>query len=190
MPLVTPNPVIGPDWGLLVPNGAEFLLSFPFRANTNVELAPMDSETAPDESVDPVFGHSLSKEGDEGITRALVGPGYVYARTRDFSESGTEVTVSLTTWESSSSQESVSITAGESEVLVPNSAPWSLSVSPGDGGTAVAAVTLHDPDDENAVWHDLDEAALDADTLYAYPAPVAGVRITATTADAEAVVLS
>ena len=98
MPLVTPNPTITKDWELVVPAGSEFLLSLPFRANTGVEIAVMETEEAPDESGGAIFGHRIDPTGHEGITRSLVGPGYVYARTRDFSAVGTTVRIALTTW--------------------------------------------------------------------------------------------
>jgi len=83
----------------------------------------------------------------------------------------------------------ITVPAGESAVLIPSSAPWSLSLSPGAGGTVAAAVTLSDPEDVAALWHDLEEAALDADKLYIFPGPVAGIRVTAATAAAAAELL-
>ena len=78
------------------------------------------------------------------------------------------------------------VPADEAVILTPRSAPWSLSVSPGSGGTAAVAVTVSDPADPAAVWHPLDDDPLTAATLYAFPGPVAGIRISATTADAVA----
>jgi len=76
------------------------------------------------------------------------------------------------------------VAAGESVVLTPRRAPFSLSVVPGDGGSATAAVTASDPTDPAATWHDLAEAAATEATLYAFPSPVTGVRVSATDAAA------
>jgi hypothetical protein len=76
------------------------------------------------------------------------------------------------------------VPADESVILVPRAAPWSLSVSPGDGGTV--AVTVSDPEDAAAVWHALDPDPLGSPNLYLFPGPVAGVRITAAVASASA----
>jgi hypothetical protein len=78
------------------------------------------------------------------------------------------------------------VPADEAVILTPRAAPWSLSVSPGEGGTVAVAVTVSDPEDPGAVWHALDEAPLAAPTLYLFPGPVAGVRVTAADAVASA----
>jgi hypothetical protein len=78
------------------------------------------------------------------------------------------------------------VPADESVILVPRAAPWSLSVSPGDGGTVAVAVTVSDPEDAAAVWHALDPDPLGSPNLYLFPGPVAGVRITAAVASASA----
>lgn len=83
MPLVIPNPVVDTTWRLLVPEGSDFLMTLPYRSTVGIELATMEAETPP---VDPedsvVFGHRVGPDGSQGMTRALIGPGYVYARTR------------------------------------------------------------------------------------------------------------
>jgi hypothetical protein len=76
------------------------------------------------------------------------------------------------------------VPADASLVLVPHAAPWSLSVSPGEGGTVAVAVTVSDPEDAAAVWHALDDDPLTAATLYLFPGPVSGVRISAVDAEA------
>lgn len=78
------------------------------------------------------------------------------------------------------------IPADESVVLVPRGAPWSLSVTPGEGGSATVEVTVGDPADAAATWHPLDLLPLTTAKLYLFPGPVAGVRISATTAPATA----
>ncbi len=78
------------------------------------------------------------------------------------------------------------VPADESLILTPRGAPWSLSASPGEGGTVAVAVTVSDPADPGAVWHPLDEAPLAAAQLYLFPGPVSGVRISAVDAPAVA----
>ena len=82
------------------------------------------------------------------------------------------------------------VPADEAVILTPRSAPWSLSVSPGAGGTVAVAVTVSDPTDPAAVWHPLDDDPLAAATRYLFPGPVSGVRITAADADATAELLA
>ena len=90
--MATTNPTIGTDWGLLVTAGDEFLLTAPSAAGV-IEIAVSDTETAP-----PVAGHPLNGGGHpsprESLNRALIGPGYVYAR----SKSGAAVTAALSAW--------------------------------------------------------------------------------------------
>jgi hypothetical protein len=78
------------------------------------------------------------------------------------------------------------VPADESLILTPRGAPWSLSVSPGEGGTVTVAVTVSDPADDAAVWHALAAVPLAAATLYLFSGPVSGVRISAVDAPAVA----
>ena len=92
--MATTNPTIGTDWGLLVTAGDEFLLTAPSAAGV-IEVAVSDTETAPE-----VAGHPLCGGGGgypsprESLNRALIGPGYVYARAK----SGAAVTAALSAW--------------------------------------------------------------------------------------------
>lgn len=74
------------------------------------------------------------------------------------------------------------VPAGEAVILRPRGAPWSLAVTPGDGGSAAVAVSLSDPADADVIWHDLDETPLTERRLYLFPGPVAAVRVSATDA--------
>lgn len=71
--MATTNPTITPAWSLIVPAGDEFLVSC--RTVPPIEIAISDTATAP-----TVAGHVLDPSQNNGATRALVGPGYVYAR--------------------------------------------------------------------------------------------------------------
>lgn len=75
--------------------------------------------------------------------------------------------------------------AGDALILHPLSAPWSLSVIPGAGGSASVDVTLSDPQSASPVWHALDSQVFEVARLYIFPAPVAAVRVNATGADAQ-----
>ena len=92
--MATTNPTIGTDWGLLVTAGDEFLLTAPSAAGV-IEVAVNDTETPPE-----VAGHPLNGGGGgypsprESLNRALIGPGYVYARAK----SGAAVTAALSAW--------------------------------------------------------------------------------------------
>jgi hypothetical protein len=79
------------------------------------------------------------------------------------------------------------VPAGQSVVLRPDGAPWTLSVVPGSGGSVTVEVTcspstLH-PD--AMTWHAIDTAA-SGPMLYSFPGPVSGVRIAASDAAASA----
>lgn len=85
----TTNPTITQTWSALVAAGDAFFLSLPFSGRFDIEVATTDSAvTAP-----TVVGHILSGDQQEGITRDLIGPGTVWARTRSGS-----TTVVLNAW--------------------------------------------------------------------------------------------
>lgn len=78
----------------------------------------------------------------------------------------------------------LSVPAGHAVVLRPERLPWSLSVVPGAGGTALAEVTASLPSTEldSCVWHELGVAG--SKMLYCWKWPVSAVRVSAMTADA------
>lgn len=85
--MATTNHTLTADWSLIVPAGDEFLLSC--RTLPPVEIAISDTATAP-----TVAGHVLDPAENEGITRSLVGPGYVYARLHGAGSAS----IALTAW--------------------------------------------------------------------------------------------
>lgn len=87
--MATTNPTIGTDWGLLVTAGDEFLLTAPTAAGV-IEIAVSDDESVPEVAGHPLQGGSTR----ESLNRALIGPGYVYARSR----SGVAVAAVLSAW--------------------------------------------------------------------------------------------
>ena len=91
--MATTNPTIGTDWGLLVTTGDEFLLTAPTAAGV-IEVAVSDTETAPEVAGHPLNGGGGYPSPRESLNRALIGPGYVYAR----SKSGAAVTAALSAW--------------------------------------------------------------------------------------------
>lgn len=97
--MATTNPVLTPEWSVLVTAGDEFFLTLlnpnllhdlltQTVSGLTVEVAVADTETVP-----TVAGHVLRADYSEGLTRDLLGPGHVYARTRRDS-----VVVALTAW--------------------------------------------------------------------------------------------
>jgi len=87
----TTNPVLGPSWTLIAPAGDEFLLTLLNREQP-LEVAVSDTLATPQ----GIEGHVLSSGGDGGMNRALIGPGYVYAR--PVQPRGGTVAVALTAW--------------------------------------------------------------------------------------------
>jgi hypothetical protein len=86
--MATPNPTITTAWAKLVTLGDELLLTLPFTTRTSIEVAVRDADTVP-----TVQGHVLRGDRAESLTRALIGPGYVFARSQDGS-----VVVNLSAW--------------------------------------------------------------------------------------------
>lgn len=85
--MATTNPELTTAWSSLVTAGDDFLLTLP-DTGAVVEIAVSDTAVAP-----TVAGHVLVAIQGEGLTRTLLGPGYVYGRTRSDS-----VAVALTAW--------------------------------------------------------------------------------------------
>lgn len=86
--MATKNPTITTAWAKLVDLGDNFLLTLPFTTRTSIEVAITDSDAEP-----TVQGHVLRGDEIEGLNRALIGPGYVFARCQEGS-----VAVTLTPW--------------------------------------------------------------------------------------------
>lgn len=93
----TTNPTLsGAAWQLIVADGDEFLLTLPVASQTiYVAIGGADDSDSDPQAPDPgIIGHPLAP-GRDGINRALIGPGPVYARLAD--PLGT-VKVALTAW--------------------------------------------------------------------------------------------
>lgn len=85
-------------------------------------------------------------------------------------------------------QESHLIPAGASLILAPGSAPWTLSVAPGDGGAVTLEISATPaaqlgPAGAAAAWHALGEPLTES-ALLVFPGPVVAVRVTASSAAA------
>lgn len=88
--MATTNPTISGGWNLIVNAGEEFLLTLPQPAQT-VFVATSDDDSEP---ASGLLGHPLAA-GQDGMNRALLGLGNVYARCID---AAATVTLALTTW--------------------------------------------------------------------------------------------
>ena len=94
--MATTNPTVTGAWTLIVAAGDEFLLTQPVASQTlYVAVGSEDDSDSDPQAPDPgIIGHPLAP-GRDGINRALIGPGPVYARLAD--PLGT-VKVALTAW--------------------------------------------------------------------------------------------
>lgn len=84
--MATANITVGSTWTQIALN-TDDNLTVSSRYVENVEYAATEADTAP-----TVEGHALS--GGMGITRLLIGPGYIWAR----SLSGGDVVLAVTKW--------------------------------------------------------------------------------------------
>lgn len=96
--MATTNPTITGAWSQIVDEGDEFLLTLPIASQT-VYVAiggadDSDSDSDPETPTAGTIGHPL-RPGEDGINRALLGPGPVFARCIDPAAS---VAVALTAW--------------------------------------------------------------------------------------------
>jgi len=103
---MTTNPTVTGAWTLLVNAGDEFLLTLPQvsqilyvaigggHSSSDESSSETDSDWELDAPAAGLLGHSLTP-GADGLNRALLGPGPVYARCADPLAS---VTVALTAW--------------------------------------------------------------------------------------------
>lgn len=88
--MATTNTTLTTDWSLLVTSGDEFLLTLPTTGAVAIDVATADTESAP---AGTLLGHRLQTAEHEALSRALIGPGYVYARAISAS-----CTVAVTAW--------------------------------------------------------------------------------------------
>lgn len=84
--MATTNPTVTGAWTFLVADGDEFLLTLP-QASQIVYVAiggadDSDSDSAAEAPASDLLGHSLTP-GADGLNRALIGPGPVFARLAD-----------------------------------------------------------------------------------------------------------
>ena len=86
--MATQDVTLTSAWQLIATAGDEFLLTLPPGGHRQVAVALSDTEQDP-----TVAGHRLLSQG-EGLNRTLIGPGYVYARSR----SGVAVAAVLSAW--------------------------------------------------------------------------------------------
>ena len=96
--LATSNPIITGDWSLIVQEGDEFLLTLPVASQTlYVAIGgadDSDSDSDPEPPPTDLLGHAMVP-GADGMNRALIGPGPVFAKCIDPAAS---VPVALTAW--------------------------------------------------------------------------------------------
>ena len=84
--MATTNPTITGSWSLIVQEGDEFLLTLPL-ASQSVHVAigaadDSDSDPEPEAPPTDLLGHALVP-GADGMNRALLGPGPVFAKCID-----------------------------------------------------------------------------------------------------------
>lgn len=96
--MATTNPIVTGAWTLIVNEGDEFLLTLPVASQTiYVAIGGADDSDSDSDAEAPaagVIGHPLAP-GQDGINRALLGPGPVFAKCVDPTAS---VLVALTAW--------------------------------------------------------------------------------------------
>ena len=96
--MATTNPTVTGAWTLLVAEGDEFLLTLPVASQTvYVAIGGADDSDSDSEAETPAagtIGHPL-RPGEDGMNRALIGPGPVFAKCIDPAAS---VVVALTAW--------------------------------------------------------------------------------------------
>lgn len=96
--MATTNPTITGAWTLLVAAGDEFLLTLPVASQTvYVAIGGADDSDSDSEAETPAagtIGHPL-RPGEDGMNRALIGPGPVFAKCIDPAVS---VVVALSAW--------------------------------------------------------------------------------------------
>lgn len=77
--------------------------------------------------------------------------------------------------------------AGSSLILSPGVAPWSVGIHPGPSGSVSVEIStspIEEVEWGSAQWVALEESPISEPTIIAYPAPVTGIRVQATGANA------
>lgn len=88
--MTTQNHTIGTTWTETVMDGDDFLLSLPSASRFDVDVATTDTVVAPTVG----RGHVIAADLRKSITRALLGPGYVWTKAPK------QYTATLSTWSS------------------------------------------------------------------------------------------
>jgi hypothetical protein len=88
----TSNPTIGKDYEKVVSSSENFLISLPYNVPSPIEVVPTATDAAPD--VD-LMGHSLQGNFQESINRDILGPGFIWVR----SKNGNSSTIVVTVWD-------------------------------------------------------------------------------------------
>ena len=88
--MATQNKEIGRTYTLIANSSQNFFVTLPWTTNAKIEVATSDTEVAP-----TVNGHELSGRETESINRAIIGPGFVYARCK----SGNNRSIILNVWD-------------------------------------------------------------------------------------------
>ena len=87
--MATQNVTLSKRYVMIASDTQNFFLSLPWLTGATIEVATSDTQTVP-----TVMGHELTGRETESINRTLIGPGFVYAR----SKSGTPLEVRLNVW--------------------------------------------------------------------------------------------
>ena len=87
--MATQNITLSSEYTLIATSTQNFFLSLPWLTGATVEVATSDTEVAP-----TVLGHEFTGRESESVNRALIGTGFVYAR----SKSGVPLGVRLNIW--------------------------------------------------------------------------------------------
>lgn len=86
----TQNILLDKDYQLIATDAEDFFLSLPWTIAATIEVATTDSGS----SAPLVRGHELTGTAIESINRNVIGPGYVYAK----SKTGIPLTIVLNVW--------------------------------------------------------------------------------------------
>ena len=97
-PMATTNPNVTGAWTMLVAAGDEFMMTLPVASQTIFVAIggadDSDSDSDPEPPPTDLLGHAMVP-GADGMNRALIGPGPVFAKCVDPSAT---VTMALTAW--------------------------------------------------------------------------------------------
>ena len=87
--MATRNITLTSEYTLIATSTQSFFLSLPWLTGATIEVATSDAEVVPS-----VAGHEFTGRESESVNRALIGTGFVYAR----SKSGVPLVVRLNVW--------------------------------------------------------------------------------------------